>query len=462
MASKIGLHVAKGVLGLALLLMLMGQTCAPVTTDNGGSTTGDTTTGTGSGETTGTSDTSGTDATSDGTTGSDRVTFNVVKLNYYSTTERGPAVGDGVLAFDADGGEWLAWLAAGQTTASVVTPPPGMGHDRNAFAFGGKKLVVRDRYSGSLYVYDTETQTSRAMRPSSINMGGIAGPNHWAVDGNLVATINASTTTTDGAGKRIKVVDISDMSNFDITYYNLIGIAEPDAIDIDADNDQMVVRTGDVLNVYTLSTPLANPTRLNLSTDGGSGAGDSSVWIRDGLITLFDDDDYFGILRLSDSMIGFPSRNPARASRGSAMNGGRWAYFVTQTDDDGSTIAQYNRAVIGTDDNLDVAVDPTGTYVNGSNESDGRVGFGATLAITPNGRYVFVAGETGVGVDTDERLFVSVDGGDFQIVADSSDSLNAMQATGVAASDNMVAFLIPYPGGASSDVAVAYATLSSE
>jgi hypothetical protein len=449
------------ILGLALMPMLTGQACAPSAPEGGSGDSIQPDDGSTSGGDSGTGDNSTNDGsgdTSGGTTSSDRATLNVVKLAYYGTTERGPAVGDGVLAFDADGGTWLAWLAAGQTTATAVSAPPSMGHDRNAFAFGGKKLVVRDRYSGSLYVYNTETQTVKAMPAASINMGGIAGPNYWAVDGNLVATINASTTTADGAGKRIKVVDISNINAFTITPYNLSGMAEPDAIDIDADNDRMVVRAGDTLYVYTLSTPAVLPERLNLS--GMSGAGDSSVWIRNGLITFFDDNDYFSILRLSDSTVGSPARNPARASRGSAMNGGRWAYFVTQTADDGSTIDQYNRAIIGAGEDLTNVIDPPGTYVNGSNSSNGRVGYGATLAITPNGRYVFVAGETAVGVDTDERLCVSVDGSAFLMVADATDSLNAMRATGVAASDNMVAFLIPYPGGASSDVAVAYATLS--
>ncbi|HOW74200.1 MAG TPA: hypothetical protein PKY77_26655 [Phycisphaerae bacterium] len=443
--SRTAIQVLKGIFCLALLHLVMGQGCATTTP---------------------TADTTGDDQTTDetneaggGTSTSDRVTLNVIKLTTEATTERGPAVGDGVLAFDAENGTWLAWLAAGQTQPSQVSAPHEMAHDRNAFAFGGKKLVIRDRYSGSLYVFDTETQTAKAMPFASINMGGIAGPNYWTVDGNLVATVNASTTTADGAGKRIKVVNISDMNDFTITAYNLPGTADPDAIDLDADNDQMVVRAGDYLYVYTISAPLTLATRFNLAEV--SGAGDSTVLIRDGLITLFDDNDYFSILRISDSSVGSPSRNPARASRGAAMNGNRWAYFVTQTDDDGSTIDQYNRAVVGTGDTLTSVLDPAGTCVNGSDTSDGRIGFGATLAITPSGKYVFVAGETTVSVDVDERLFVSVDGADFQMVADPDDSLNAIRAAGVAASDNMVAFLIPASlSGSSSYVRVAYATLS--
>ena len=131
------------------------------------------------------------------------IDLNVVKLNVDATTSRGPAVGDGVLAFDAEGGAMLAWLNAGETVAQEVPAPSGMGHDRDAFAFGGDKLVVRDRFSGSLYVYDTNADQVGAMPSASINMGGSGGPNLWEVDGDLVATVNSTVTTADGAGKRI-------------------------------------------------------------------------------------------------------------------------------------------------------------------------------------------------------------------------------------------------------------------
>lgn len=43
-----------------------------------------------------------------GGTGLARVDLNVVKLSFQATTQRGPAVGDGVLAFDAENGTTLA------------------------------------------------------------------------------------------------------------------------------------------------------------------------------------------------------------------------------------------------------------------------------------------------------------------------------------------------------------------
>ena len=102
-----------------------------------------------------------------------------------------------------------------------------------------------------------------------------------------------------------------------------------------------------------------------------------------------------------------------------------------------------------------------GEFINETDDSDGRVGFGATLSISPDGRFVFVAGETSVGVNFEDRVFVSVDGGEFLIVEDADDPLVAQRAAGVAASNNLVAFLIPANprDEFDSQVTIGYATL---
>jgi hypothetical protein len=335
-----------------------------------------------------------------------------------------------------------------------------MDHDRDAFAFGGATLVVRDRTSGSLYLFDTDTEQVAALPSRSIDMGGAGGPNLWEVEDNLIATVNSWVVTDDGLHKLIKVVDISDINSPVITPFDVDPTETPNAIALDAGSGRVVVRGGEVFYVYAIDAPNAAPTEFRRAAlEGGTGSAD--VQMDGDFVAFFDDDENFTLLNVGTGEFTQPNRNPGRSSRGLSLENERFSYFAMQTEDDGSSIAQANRALAGAADNPNDLVDPPGTWVNLDDETDGRVGFGATVDISPNGRFVFVAGETAVGVDESERLYLSIDGGDFLIVEDSQDSLNAQRAAGVAASDNLVAFLIP-AGDSFSSVSIGYATLPPE
>ena len=365
-----------------------------------------------------------------------------------------------MLAFDAVGGAVLAWVAVGQTQAQEVTPPQGVTHDRDAFAFGGKTLVVRDRFSGSLYLYDTTADQTTEIPSASINMGGGGGPNLWEVDGDLIATANSTVTTADGAHKRIKMIDISDPAAPVVTPFDVDPGETPSGINIDTAGGRIVVRGNNTFYVYTIATPAAAPEEfVHGPLQGGGGSSDIVI---DGLyVAFFDDNDDFTLLNVNTGVFTQPTRNPGRETRGLAFESSRLAYFAMQTADDGGTVSQMNRCLVGRPNTIDSLHDPSGAFVNGQDENDGRLGFGATVAISPNGRFVFVAGETGVGVDEVERLYLSADGGFFQGVEDTSDALDVRRAAGVAASDNVVAFLIPDDPTnlVSSDVSIGYAPL---
>jgi hypothetical protein len=394
-----------------------------------------------------------------GGSGGSSINLNVVKLNVQATTGRGPAVGDGVLAFDAEGGTVLAWLSAGQTQAKTVTAPAGMDHDRSAFAFAGKKLVVRDRLSGSLFVFDTATEQARATASASINMGGSGGPNLWETEGTLIATVNSTVTTQNGAGKRIKLVDISNINAFVVTPFGVDPTNTPAAIDLDAVGGTVVVRGGDTFYLYDINSPNDPPTQFTRSVLLG-GTGSSDVQIDGNFVAFFDDDDNFTLLDTTLGTFSQPSRNPGRENRGLALESNRFAYFTLQNTDDGGGVSVINRALGGSTSNVSSLIDPAGTFVNLINENDGRVGFGATLGLSANGRFLFVAGETAVGVNDQERLYLSVDGADFLPVDDDDDLLKVLRAAGVAASDNLVAFLIPANLiMTTSSVSIGYATL---
>lgn len=392
-----------------------------------------------------------------------RVGLTVVKLTTTTTTDRGPAVGDGVIAFNALGNSVLAWIKVGETTPKEVPAPSGMDNDSEAFHFSGKKLVIRDRTSGSLYVFDTETETVKAMPSSSINMGSSIGPNLWEVDGNLVATINATVTTTDGAGQKIKIVNISDINNYVITPFTFEPIASISGVDIDTTAGRMIVRAGTQFFLYQVANPTAAPQEFTRGVLEG-GTGDSDIQIQGNSVVFFDNDENFTLLDLSTGQFSQPARNPGRANRGVSFEESRFAFFAQETSDDGNSISVLNRCLTGTPTTLNSLVDPTGTFVNGEDATDGRVGFGAAADVSPDGKYVFVSGETIVDVSVQERLSVSTDGGEFKACVELADlnavALNAIRASGASCSNNLVAWNYPIdPTQTFSSISVAYAVL---
>lgn len=392
-----------------------------------------------------------------------RVGLTVVKLTTTTTTDRGPAVGDGVIAFNALGNTILAWLKVGEAVPQEVPAPADMDNDSEAFHFTGKKLVIRDRRSGSLYIFDTATETVKAMPGSSINMGGSGGPNLWEADGNLVATINSTVTTTDGPGKRIKVVDITDINNYVITPFTFEPVAAINAVDIDATAGLMIVRAGTQFFLYQVANPTAAPQEFTRGALLG-GTGNADIQIQGNFVVFFDDNENFTVLNLTDGLFTQPNRNPARASRGVSFEESRFAFFTRQNADDGSTITALNRCLSGTPTTLSSLVDPAGTFINGANATDGRVGYGAFADVSPDGRHVFVSGETIVDVSVQERLSLSTDGGVFKACVELADlnttELKAIRASGASCSNNVVAWNYPIdPTQTFSSISVAYAVL---
>ena len=391
-----------------------------------------------------------------GNPGTNTITLNLVKLNVQATTASGPVVGDGVLAFNANGNTILAWLNAGETSAKEVPAPAGMTHDSQDFSMQGKKLVVKDRNSGSIYVFNTETEQVQALPSASVNLG-LSG--RWHADGHLVATINATVTTQDGPNLMIKVTDIGNINAFATTPFN-DPANNPNAISVDSATGMIAVRGGDTFFIYDVNNPGAPVQTRTISVLQGGVGSTSPIKLRGNFIAFFDDNDNFSLLNIVTGIRSQPARNPGRPARGLGLYSNVFAYFVTETADDGNTIAVINRAIMGNTADVSSILDPVGTFVSGTDDSNGRVGFGASLSISPNGRFVFLAGAAPVGVSLRDRLFMSLDGGNFMIVEDPADPDNALRAAAVCASDNLVAFLIPADlNAAISANTIGYATL---
>ncbi|MCG8406124.1 MAG: hypothetical protein MI923_13085 [Phycisphaerales bacterium] len=391
----------------------------------------------------------------------ERVVLNLVKLDVNATTASGPTVGDGVLAFNANANAVLAWLRSGETQARVVPAPANMTHDTQDFMFVGTKLVVKDRNSGSIYVFDTDSEDVQAIPSASVNLGTSG---TWDADGHLVATLNATVTTQDGPNQVVKMTDITDINNFVTTPFDdpTEGV---NTVSVDATGGRIAVRGNqNSFFIYDVNNPGAPIANWNISPLQGGAGVTGDIKIRGDFVIFFDDDEVFSLLNIVSGVVTKPARNPARANRGldiEPVNGAnRYGYFSQATDDDGNSIAIVNRLLLGRTDDVDNPIDPLGEFVNGGDADDGRVGFGASVSISPNGRFVFVAGAAPVEVSEEERLYLSIDGANFSPVEDTDDALNILRASAVDCSDNLVAFLIPQDlDDPISPVTIGYATL---
>lgn len=386
-----------------------------------------------------------------------RVRLAITKLDVDAGTGRGPAVGDGVLAYEPVGGTTLAWVRAGETTSRDVVVPPGMNADSRAFTFAGTRLVGRDRLGGGLFVFDTADETSVATPAASINMGTFGNAVSWAADGDLIATINAVTTTEDGPGRRIKMVDISNLAALTVTAFASDPVEEPEIIALDAAARHVVVHGGDSLYWYDVDAPDSAPQEFDIGPLSLTAGWGTFLEVSGDYVAYFDADDNFSLLQLSSGAVTQPDRQPARVGWGLDLARNRFAYLVRQTADDGTTISLANRAIAGDVEDVAALVDPASEFVNGVDDTDGRVGFGSAVTITPNGSLVFVSGEPTVGVETGERLYVSADGGAFLAIEDQDDPQGVLRAAGAAASNNLLGFLIPEADGAG--MSVGYALL---
>lgn len=384
---------------------------------------------------------------------SDFVQLNVMKLE--SATEWVIALGDGALAFETDGGAKLNWVKVGETTIRTVSQPATSQHSIGNFQFSGTKLCMIDRFNEKgLYLFDTADENLVQISTESIRPIGGEHGHYWMIDGDLIAVLNYS-TSKHGAGHWIKVLDVCDLGAIAITWFSDDPGNSPNAIAIDAATRQIVVRDiEDTFHVYDLDAPSAAADTFTRSAAAGGG-GQEPIRFDGRHVAFVDDTQQFTLLDIQTGEFASPLRNPAVDEL--ALRNGTLAYFVDQNADDEGRFG--HRCLVGTSDGVSNLYEPVGTYVNGNDSMDGRIGFGNSVAMTPDARYIFVAGDTAVDVDDSERLSVSVDGSAFRPVLDAEDELQVARAAGVVASDKLVAFIVPMSTEAPGVVTVAYAVL---
>lgn len=135
-----------------------------------------------------------------------------------------------------------------------------------------------------------------------------------------------------------------------------------------------------------------------------------------------------------------------------AANGGTVAYFARRDAKDMNGTEA--RLVVMKKGGAPTVLVTTDTFIDGSTKNNGLMGFGNSIAITPDGKHVFISGQDSIGTT---EVLQYYDGAGVKLVNDSISATKPKSLTGsdVVANASFVAFKI----GANNNTSLAYIKL---
>ena len=373
----------------------------------------------------------------------------VVVTDHEVNVTGGLKIGDGFIAFGVDTGSGINFIRKSSATAAVNLSN-SLSLLKIGFNVAGTWIAARE-FDGSVHLYDTATDTLINVPTTelSLSSGNAIVDEFWA-DGDFMVTFANANTVTDGFP--IKLIDFSQnppvITSFTQTPPENTGSrsGERSQAAVDADARRFVVQVVDTLYLYSFDDPTGAPEVFDFSASGGIS---SQIQIfLDGDFVLYHDHDGVSdgrhvtrLANLATRSTDVLAENPS-SDEDVYLEGNQFGYFAQETEDDLITNTLY-RSVFGqiTANGVEFTLLPDpNDAVKDNDRTLGVFGYGQTLAITPNGRFRFVAGD-GTAANIAEYLQVSVDGGDFKTLDDPEDSGDEQVfGSNVVATDEVCAF----------------------
>lgn len=377
----------------------------------------------------------------------------IIKTDIFVHNQARVAAGDDVIVFGTGSFAGVACIIPSTDDTVARAIPGGNAFNPRSFAVAGRYAAFVDtNFQVNIFNADDESITTISetqIRVASVQ-SDIYDAGHMQADGPLFVVRNHA-----DAGSLVKVIDVTDGSPSVIGFATDpseegLGVSQ---VAVDAEMRQAVAVSGEAFYVYDIDDPQADPARFDLSGSGGIGG--TQIMLDAGLILYHDDEDPPNavLLDVASGESTILSHNPAAEQL--ALAGGSLGYFLGAGEAD--SIGSLSRSAIGTTQALaQIAPAELGAFINAANSDDGAIGFGQSIAITPDGRFFFLAGKT--SISSGEFLQASVGGGFTVLTSPEGSTPPGCPASDVHASDTIVAFKT----GSSADTTLGYLVLPTE
>ncbi len=282
-----------------------------------------------------------TDNTNDNTSDGAFV-FNLTPIAIHSQGRIG--VGDNIIAYtdiDPDRTPGVPnYFTPGDKEGRGI--PDAANYDYDSFQVSGTKIILTGESDFAITIYDTATDTTDPIAETDIRLANkpignyVAG--HFQADGDFVVTRN------DGVddGHIVKVIDMSTVPATILSLPNPgdvssgFGVAQ---IAVDAETSRALAVASDVIYVYDLTDPTAEPTAFDFSAEG---IGDAQVAFDNGIVLFADDssDDLVSYLDVTDAAnTAVAIDTPRRGADRLVLRGDNYGFLYSGPASQGDTAA---------------------------------------------------------------------------------------------------------------------------
>ena len=321
----------------------------------------------------------------------------------------------------------------------------------SGFTVTGRWIILRN-LEGEVFVFNVETTTLTAINPDEFAVdGGIAtdAPDFRA-DGDYVAAVMNRERTTDDLLIKLLKLDGSGPEIIN-TLQNPPGTSDPlntveAQIALDENRQFLAAQVNDHIHFYTNFFSNLAPVSLDFTAFGGV-SNQKPMWLEDAnLMYLGREQSTEGNRVIYMARLNLGVTSPAPVSPASfddfEMNGGQFGYFGVQSDSD-RLLNRQARSVFGRiiGNGPSVDSDAINNMPVGDDRDDGALGFGQTLALSPNGEYRFLAGAGAEDPADLLQISKNVTWDVFNDPRATDESDPYLRATDVSASDSVCAFV---------------------